>query len=557
MVFFRLSDAVQILKQALVLLDQPASQQLLLYRATNAGGGFAANTFVEGAYRQKVTFAPGQQPPYQIIAASQGSQCGTQLFNPYAELIRGDGSTFLSPWPWIKRRSYNAQVIVNALPANGQANRVSTVQFYTVVRLFGFINIRTNFIREDYSCPSGLLAVDGVAGGTQYLGARLDPNKLPAPRHNSFGPFFEFNLSYSFVREFCFVPTASALDLADFNPSSFTGKFVNGIASTSTSRTDKFIAQEGFVDGPGTYYNLFHTTFTARNSEWMFDVMENKAFASNFCSTECSAVTATISGPAQLCPGATGTYSISNLPAGVRVRWSVSTSGIVTPGSGTGNTFTVQALAGADGSTSIQATLVSTAGGCELPLAEFPVRVGSSQVGIGIYGGCGGLPATFTADGLNIGTNFRWTIDGRAQSQYDNQAQITYTLSNTAASTQVGVTVAGTCPGAGTLAATYNVVIEHGTGCANELTAPQPAQPTVSIYPNPAHESLYVRLENVDTARPTTVRLFDGQGRLALEQSSKGDATIKVKVNKLLPGLYFVHVLRGSEVLTRQQLRLQ
>ena len=142
-------------------------------------------------------------------------------------------------------------------------------------------------------------------------------------------------------------------------------------------------------------------------------------------------------------------------------------------------------------------------------------------------------------------------VGGRAQSQYDNQAQITYTLSNTAASTQVAVTVEGTCPGAGTLAATYNVVIEHGAGCANELTAPQPAQPTASIYPNPAHESLYVRLENVHTACPTTVRLFDGQGRLALEQSSKGDATIKVKVNKLLPGLYFVHVLRGSEVLTR------
>jgi pimeloyl-ACP methyl ester carboxylesterase len=175
---FTLYDVNKALAQLNSLIDRPASQQLLLYRATDASSGCAINTFLDNTYRPKVTFTSGQNPPYQIIAASNGSQCGTALFAPYAELARGDANIFLSPFPWIIRTSYYAQVIVNAIPANGQANRLSTLQLYSIIRLFGFINIRTNFVREDYNCPAGLLAVDGVAGGTQYLGRRL-PSGLP------------------------------------------------------------------------------------------------------------------------------------------------------------------------------------------------------------------------------------------------------------------------------------------------------------------------------------------------------------------------------------------
>jgi cellulose biosynthesis protein BcsQ len=550
-----LKDINKYIPEAIALLDQPATRQLIKYQALGPNSGdFFANTFIDGPYRQMVDYPA----PYRIVAVSQGSQCGVSLFTPYTELLRASTSTFNGVLGYIIqtllpiRAGFGGEVVINSLPDGGQSARVSGLFLYLQIRILRFIPVKVTLTRQNFSCPTGLLPLDGVAGSTEPFAG--GPAVIADSSPGWLGPLFSYQ--YALRSRFSFVSPASALDIADYTLPSLSAKYVNGIASFSNSRTSSFLAQEQTNLFGNNDFNVPHLTFTARNGEFIFDQLEGKQLASNFCSRECSAVTAAISGPAQLCPGATGTYTISNLPAGVQVRWSVSTSGVVTPGSGTGNSFTVQGLAGADGSTSIQATLVSAAGGCELPLAEFPVRVGSSQVGIGIYGGCGGLPATFSTEGVNIGTNFRWTIDGRAQAQYDGQAQITYTLPNNAASTQVGVTVAGTCPGATTVSATYNAVITHDAGCANELTAPQPA-PAATIYPNPAHESLYVHLENVDTARPTAVRLFDGQGRLALEQSSKGDATIKVKVNKLPPGLYFVHVLRGSEVLTRQQLRLE
>ncbi|MDO7887508.1 T9SS type A sorting domain-containing protein [Hymenobacter cheonanensis] len=553
-----LKDINKYIEEGVALLDQPGTRQLLKYQALGPNSSdFFTNTFIDGPYRQMINYAA----PYRIVAVSQGSQCGVGLFPPYSELVRASTSTFNGVLGYIIqtflpiRAGFGGEVVLNALPDGGQSARVAGLYLYLQIRILRVIPVNVTLTRQNFSCPTGLLPLDGAPGSTEPFAG--GPNVITGSTPAWLGPLFSFQ--FALHSRFSFVSPASALDIADFTLPALSAKYINNITSFSTTSTNSFIAQEQTNLFGNTDFNVPHLTFTARNGEFIFDQMQNnlKHAEQIACSAECSAVAATISGPTQLCPGATGTYTISNLPAGVQVRWSVSSSGVVSPTSGTGNTFTVQAPAGADGNTTIQATLVSTAGGCELPLAGLPLRVGASFVGIGIYGGCGGLPATFTADGLNIGTNFRWTIDGRAQSQFDNQAQITYTLSSTAASTQVGVTVAGICPGAGTLAATYNVAIEHGAGCANELTAPQPAQPTVSIYPNPAHESVYVHLENVDTARHTTVRLFDSQGRLALELSSKGEATIKVKVNKLLPGLYFVHVLRGSDVLTRQQLRLE
>ena len=338
---FTLYDVNKALFQLNNLLDRPASQQLLLYRATDASSGCALNTFLDNTYRPKITFPSGQNPPYQIIATSNGSQCGNALFAPYTELARGDGNIFLSPFPWIIRTRYYAQVIVNAIPANGQANRLSTLQFYSIIRLFGFINIRNNFVREDYNCPAGLLAVDGVAGGTQYIGRRL-PAALPttAGIGFSFNPFFSANGSYSLQREFCFVPTASALDLADFNQATLQGKNINSINSISSSRTNGFIAQEPFTDlsRGGTYYNAFHTSFAARNSEWIFSKMENKQVPASYCSNECNpAPDLQISGPVQLC--GSGSYSLSNFNN--PITWSSSDPNVATINSISGVANTV------------------------------------------------------------------------------------------------------------------------------------------------------------------------------------------------------------------------
>lgn len=86
--FFTAADLIPTLSEAILLLDEPATRQLLVHRATNASGGFEANTFINGAYRNMIDFGTsGPQPTYSVVAASQGSQCARSLFAPYSELV--------------------------------------------------------------------------------------------------------------------------------------------------------------------------------------------------------------------------------------------------------------------------------------------------------------------------------------------------------------------------------------------------------------------------------------------------------------------------------------
>jgi len=546
---FTIFDINKYLQQATALLDSPASQQLLLYRATDGTNGFAANTFMEGAYRQKITFPTGQAPPYQIIAASQGSQCGTPLFAPYTELLRLDGKIFISPFPWIKRTAYYAQTIANALPANGQSNRVATLQLYTIVRLFGFINTRINFVRQDYTCPGGLLAVDGVAGGTNYIGGYIPAGVLPPPASYGFGSFFQLAFSYTFTRDFCFVPTASALDLADFNQTSFSGKFINGIASTSTSRTNGFIAQESFTKGPGTYYNQFHTVFSARNSEWMFNKMQGVSEPSSFCSTECNSLSElAITGPTFTCVGQPATYSVAGLPAGTTVSWAVSGVGLAPAGATTGPSFTASTTG--RGQAIVQATLTDPCGQATTLLLN--VGAGNPLLIDAQNEQCGFM-ATAYAPGF---TSLQWQIN-LDEPAADFQPTVYVPFAHGYAS----ATLSGynTCTGQyESVAATRRS--PPGTYCPS-------ATPEATLYPNPANQETSVTMSDPAARQrqpaPGTkagtlgVRIYDAHGQLRLERQVVGTTLAHLPTAALPAGLYVVHVLQNGVLVDRQHLQVQ
>ena len=123
-------DADIILQEVNALLDQPGTKQLLLYQTTltphpgsDSSIDFAGNTFIEGTYRAMVNYSA----PYKIVAVSEGSQCGVGLYAPYTELVRGAGrlNLFNLPFVFAGSAGLNGEVVVNAIPANGQSNRVS------------------------------------------------------------------------------------------------------------------------------------------------------------------------------------------------------------------------------------------------------------------------------------------------------------------------------------------------------------------------------------------------------------------------------------------------
>jgi hypothetical protein len=252
---FSTADMNESLRQANLLLDEPATRQLLVHRATDGTGGFEANTFLNGVYRSMITFN-GTQPAYRTVAVSEGSQCGVGLFAPYSELLRVNGRLFISPLPWISRVSYETEVIVNALPAGGQSNRVSFIVLKQRIRLlFGLVNLTNDIFRRSYHCPSGLLAWDGVPGGTEPVSGV--PGGFTARYGGSWTPFVDASVNASAVESFSFLPTASGLDASVIDQNSLQSAYIYG--ANGTPQVDKFIAQESFTTFNRLYYNQPHT----------------------------------------------------------------------------------------------------------------------------------------------------------------------------------------------------------------------------------------------------------------------------------------------------------
>ena len=576
---FTTADLSKTLAQANLLLDQPATQQLILYQATDGSGGFAANTFVEGPYRSMVSFPSGQVPPYQVIAVSQGSQCGNGLFAPYTELVRADGNIFLSPLPGILSTGYKAQIIVNALPDNGQANRISTLQLYSEVNLFfGAITYRTDFVRKDYTCPAGLLALDGAPGGTEPIADT--PGNLMGGANVSALPFFKVSVGYSARDKFSFIPTPSALDIADFNPTSQYGKYVGGVASTSYSRVNDFLAQEQFTRGNGPFFNEAHTIFTARNGEWMFDKMDNRPIAANACSTECSPFPTppTIAGPELFCFNSTtpNVYTVPNLPPGATVDWTATTTaGTATPAAYTGTDYALTVNSPGAGSVTVQAVIRSST--CTLATIQRQISIGG-QVSLAITSDqydaedCRAF-INVTASGVGVGTDFSWTLDGVAQPNY-SLSYIGVRVNKARPNFLIGVQVSSTC--GNTLAASITVGHDF-SGCRE-------GQPHVVMYPNPAANSVNFTTQDDETAPEVTanragpkagaaagqpqtssssvasrdfqIAIYDGQGRLRWKGSSRAGA-LRVDSAGWPRGIYGVVVTEDDNTVTRLNLSLQ
>ena len=147
------------------LANAPATQQLLLVRASRSGfGPFASvnttyNTFIYNEYQPVVsgTF------PYQFVATSLGSQCGNGSLSPYDELVRYNFSGFISPVPWIIRHSYKTEILVNAMPNSGRVERISSLRVYVQVRILSVFSFRSYFINSSLNSSSiNPVAWDGL-----------------------------------------------------------------------------------------------------------------------------------------------------------------------------------------------------------------------------------------------------------------------------------------------------------------------------------------------------------------------------------------------------------
>ena len=361
---------------AIGLLDAPATQQLLLYRATTANS-FANNAFLDATYRPMVTFnSTDPQPTYRFVATANGNECANPLFSP--------GKTFINLGAGVSAGIYGrllffrvpiltyklaAEVEAYALPAAGSTNKIARVYTINNLKLFGFINIFKQLYNNTAYAPGNHLAVDGVPGSNYPLLDAEALNQLTnlpvgaVSLYVSFpiGPFlggyfgaYAYNQGVSY--NFTFVPVGSALDVSPYTTNTFSQKYVNGVNQNYPSSSETFIAQETVQNNPSVSNNV-HIRFTARNSRWLFNEMENLPNLQG-CSQECSNPYY-ISGPTNFCSN--GIYSVPGLPRGGSITWNISPFGAANL-SATGNQVTVTPNWPA-GNATLTATLNNVCGG--------------------------------------------------------------------------------------------------------------------------------------------------------------------------------------------------
>lgn len=357
---YTVTDIYPQYNEAVNLLNAPATQQLLVYRATTANN-FVTNTFLDGDYRNMVTFAPnGPQPTYRFIATSLGNECGHPLFAPGKTFLNlgagvGAGITagfFLFRLPIITYK-LAAEAEAYALPSSGVAK---IARLYTInnLKLFGLINIFKQLYNNTAYSSGTQLPIDGVPGSTSF------------PSFNRINLSLQFNLGWIFggyfnayaynqgvSPSFTFVSTVSALDVAPVTTSAFADKYVNGTNQGFPSTSATYVAQE--TNTAGTSNNV-HIRFTARNANWMFNEMENLPNTLN-CSSECSNAYY-IKGDSYFCTN--GIYSVPGLSGNTNITWSASPSIVsFAPGNTPQTTVSKQS----DGNTTLTANIITCSGG--------------------------------------------------------------------------------------------------------------------------------------------------------------------------------------------------
>ncbi|MDO7850735.1 T9SS type A sorting domain-containing protein [Hymenobacter convexus] len=543
--------------------NAPATQQLLLVRATRSGyGPFASfatsfNWFIASDYQPMVSGSF----PYQFVATSLGSQCGNGSLSPHDELVRYQFSGFLSPLPWIKRTSYNTEVIVNAMPNPGQHERLSSLRIYRQVRTLMVFNSRTYLTNFAFhSVFSNPVAWDGLPGGTQNVSeqARIDP----PTGHFSLLWFLSLDASFSTAGDFCFVPTASALDVPIDNVTA-RSSYVSDLTSSPVRPVPPhFIAQKSYTTvGGGQKFNYPHPFFPARQAEWIFNELQLQSNATVSCSTECNLYPpVSITGSDIVCAGSAGTPFSVAPPFGGVTGWTASPAGLVTfiPANTAGVT-SVQAVptAGARGVVTIYANLSN---GCFSTIASRRVAVGEGMMEInnGISNPtCATTGIVFNlTSSIGVPGPYTWTTSaGYLSSNNGGQSMLIDGLPFQDYTLTVTVSSPSYCQGAPDVQAVYYQDY-YTQGCPSYRSA-QADKPSATLYPNPARETVDVHVENADAAHPVTVRLFDSYGRPCAEQASRGEATLRLNTDKLPAGLYYVHLLQGGKVVKREQLQIE
>ena len=287
----RIGRLIGALDEAANLLDKTATRQQLKMYVTDDNGFVSQNTFLNTTYRDMVEFPnPGVQPSYNFIATSQGSQCGIAPLPVGATLVAGAGQynssglAFLLTAGILSRSKLYGEI--EAYGLTGSSNhQILHCLLKRKTRLFwGLVNADKTIVNINRNEPSfNTIPWESVPGGVESLADRLQSGSTLSGDWG--GWFLGINYNITLASRFGFVPLISALDMVT-PPTTYQGILnVRALPNTpgGTFRVDDYVAQESFFENGTNQYNKPHTTFTSRNSLWLYNEMEGNS-NSNSCS---------------------------------------------------------------------------------------------------------------------------------------------------------------------------------------------------------------------------------------------------------------------------------
>ncbi|MBS1487269.1 MAG: hypothetical protein JST43_06730 [Bacteroidetes bacterium] len=553
-----LTDLVPELTQLVSLYNAPATRQMLIWRASDLGPSFSfnTNTFLDGEYRTMVNRAV----PYRMIATSQGAECGQQLFAPNTTLVSGRAEGFISPLPWILNNKIKTEIFVNAL-ADQQANRIFAFKIFSEYTILSLVTINITWAEINVNGPS-TLPYDGTAGGVYPITNYINISS-PQSATWSFLWFAKASYGLNFADSFCFVPTASALDITDFGRASLSVGYVKGLNPGNASRFNLFIGQEPYTasGSTSTAYNEQHVRFTARNSQWMFNEMQGLP-NSTFCSTACTP-SVVISGnfPANVCGATSATFSVPNAGTVVNYGWSTNSGNLNVSGNANSPSVTINRNAPCVGCT-ITATYANVCnfsvskhlngaieGGGGYSSSGYPVSgPRSAQCNQYIYYSCPSLPAA---------TNYSWVYPSTWYVSGNGTNNLTLrTPRNSGISGAIGVRVANACDAGGSPSIITTSVV--GT-CLAFVAFPNPTSNTLTVDAQPTgSNSITIPNENnLQNDDPTTeiyeARLMHSFGNTIKVGESK-NGIVKFDLLDVPTGIYYLHIIENGLVIDRKQI---
>lgn len=335
---------------SLFLADQPAARQMLINRINILDQTVNAD---HQSFQQELRTTWAYPANIRNVAISDGSECAIdQEFTP--------GSTIFYNYQSIKTRflgdligmmagaglgalgidiplvtpalaipgssQVKATLEIKSLAANG-GNRVYYGNVSYTKKILWLVPLTVTITNHSYNAPTGLLALDSYPGGFYYLA--IDQPSGPVKKW-----VYTYDNTLYVQHRFCFVPTASALDIGQGNVALGANDYLNRYVGDSppaaplnspfanfTTAFNQNDSQYPFVnDKYQKMNNEVHEGLFFRSSNWLAAELNTTPLRTN-CSAFCSNASYAIVGSSLVCNSAD--FRINNLLAGTSVTWSL------------------------------------------------------------------------------------------------------------------------------------------------------------------------------------------------------------------------------------------